>query len=56
MKYTVYAMETIYYMKEVEAESEEQVKKLVFSGEIDFDFGDVTDGADFQLTEIIKEN
>ncbi len=55
MKYTVYAMETVYYMKEVEADSEEQIKEMVFNGEIDFDFGDVSDGADFQLTEIIKE-
>ena len=55
MKYTVYASETIYYMKEVKAESEEQVKDLIFKGEIDFDYGDVSDGANFNVDDIIKE-
>lgn len=55
MKYTVYASETIYYMKEVDAESEEQVKEMIFNGELDFDYGDVSDGANFNVDEIIKE-
>ena len=55
MKYTIYASETVYYMKEVEAESEEQARELVFQGEIDFDYGDITDGANFNIDEIIKE-
>jgi hypothetical protein len=55
MKYTIYASETVYYMKEVEAESEEQARELVFQGEIDFYYGDITDGANFNIDEIIKE-
>ena len=55
MKYTVYASETIYYMKEVEAESEEQIQDLIFKGAIDFDYGDVSDGANFNVDDIIKE-
>ena len=42
-------------MKEVDAESEQQVKDMVFNGDIDFDFGDVSDGANFNIDEIIKE-
>lgn len=54
-KYYVFASEMVYYMKEVEAESEDQVKQMVFDGEISFDYGDITDGHDFKIDEIEEE-
>jgi hypothetical protein len=51
-RYYVFAKETVYYMKEIEAESSNQIIKMVYDGKIDFDYGDITDGHDFQLTEI----
>ena len=54
-KFAVYASETVYYMKDVEADDEEQVKKMIFNGEIDFDYGDITDGANFNVDEILEE-
>jgi len=51
-KYYAFASEVVYYMKEVDAESPEQVREMVFNGEIDFDYGDIKDGHDFQITEI----
>lgn len=54
-KYYAFASEVIYYMKEVEADSPEQVREMIYDGEIDFDYGDVTSGHDFQITEIEEE-
>ena len=54
-KYYAFASEVIYYMKEVEGDSPEQVREMILDGEIDFDYGDVTDGHDFQITEIEEE-
>lgn len=51
-KFIVFASEQVYYVKEVEAESEEQVKEMIFSGEVDFDYGDITDGSNFHVGEI----
>jgi hypothetical protein len=51
-KFYAFAQEVVYYMKEVEGESVEQIKKMIFDGEIDFDYGDVTDAHDFQIIEI----
>jgi len=51
-KFYAFASEVVYYMKEVEGESVDQIKKMIYDGEIDFDYGDVTDGHDFQITEI----
>lgn len=54
-KFAVYASETVYYMKDVEADDEEQVKKMIFNGEIDFDYGDIADGANFNVDEIVED-
>lgn len=51
-KYTIYASETVYYMKEVEAESEKQARDMVFDGEIAFDLEDIYDGRDFEVRDI----
>lgn len=51
-KYRLYASETVYYMVEVEAESEDEAKELVYEGQIDFDYKDITDGGDFNLDRI----
>lgn len=53
-KFSIYASETVYYMKDVEADDEEQVKEMIFKGEIDFDYGDITDGANFNVDEIME--
>ena len=50
--FSVFASETVYYYKEVEADSPEEVKQMIFEGEIDFDYGDITDGFDFQVNDI----
>ena len=54
-KYVIRASETVYYWKEVEADSEEQVRDLIFSGDVDFDYGDITDGDYFQIEDIAEE-
>ena len=54
-KFIVTASETVYYWKEVEAESEEQIRKMIFNGEIDFEYGDITDGANFEIGDIEEE-
>ena len=51
-KYRLYARETVYYMVEVEAESEDEARELVYDGQIDFDYKDITDGGDFNLDRI----
>ena len=51
-KFFIFASETVYYMKEVEAQSEAHVQQMVFGGEVDFDYGDITDGSNFQVDEI----
>lgn len=54
-KYLVFASEKVYYMKEVEADSEDHVRKMIFDGEIDFEYGDITDGHNFSVDEIEEE-
>ena len=43
------------YMKEVEAESPEQVQQMIEDGEVDFEYGDITDGYGFTVNEIEEE-
>lgn len=54
-KFTVTASEVVYYLKTVEAESEEQVRQMIFEGELDFDFGDVSDAWDFEISDIRED-
>lgn len=54
-KYIIQASETVYYWKEVEADSEEHAREMVFHGEVDFDYGDITDGDYFQIEDIAEE-
>lgn len=54
-KFIITASETIFYWKEVEADSEEQVRERIFDGEIDFDYGDVHDGDHFEVIDIIED-
>ncbi len=51
-KYRLYASETVYYALVVEAESEDEARELVYDGQIDFDFKDITDGGDFNLDRV----
>ena len=51
-KFYIFASEKVYYMKEMEAESEQQIRDMIYSGEIDFDYGDITDGGNFEINEI----
>ena len=50
MKYYVYASEIVHYMKEIEAESQEQAEEL--SQGLEWDYGDAIDGQQFQIEEI----
>jgi hypothetical protein len=50
--YKVFAQEVVYYMKDVEAESEDEIRKMVFDGELSFDFTDCCDAFDFELTAV----
>lgn len=54
-KYVVLASETVYYWKEVEADSPEQVQKMIFDGEVDFDYGDIHDADNFSINHIDEE-
>jgi len=51
-KFSVFASEKVYYFKEVEAESAEEVRQMIFNGEIDFDYNDITDGFDFHVDDV----
>jgi hypothetical protein len=51
-KFTVMAQETVYYMIEVEAESEQAVRDDFAEGNLGFDGTDVVDGEDFNLFSI----
>ena len=51
-KFIVCATEVVKYAKEVEAKDENQVREMVFNGEIDFNYGDIVDGWDFDIREI----
>jgi hypothetical protein len=51
-KFIVCATEVVKYAKEVEAKDEGQVREMVFNGEIDFNYGDIVDGWDFDISEI----
>lgn len=51
-KFIVFASERVYYMKEVEAESADQIRDMIYDGEVDFDYGDITDGGDFTIGDI----
>ena len=49
-KFIVDARETVFYTVEVEAESQEQLKSMISSGQIDF--GDAFDGDNFMIDAI----
>jgi hypothetical protein len=51
-KFTVMAQETVYYMIEVEAESEQAVRDDFTKGNLSFDSTDIIDGDDFNLLSI----
>ena len=51
-KFRVMAHETVYYLIEVEAESEDEVKGLVTEGEIEFASEDIVDGDNFNLMSV----
>lgn len=54
-KYQIVATEVVKYIVTVEAESEEHVREMVMSGEVDFSNDDITDGWDFDISHITKE-
>jgi hypothetical protein len=51
-KYRIYASEIVYYMKDIESESEEELRSLIQSGDVMFDGEDIVDGGDFELIDI----
>jgi hypothetical protein len=51
-KYRVMAHETVYYMVEVEAESEDAVKESVTAGDIEFSSADIVDGDNFNIMSV----
>ena len=51
-KYRIHANEIVYYMKDVESESEEELRSLSQSGDVMFDNEDIVDGGDFELVNI----
>ena len=54
-KYVITASETVYYWKEVDAESYEQVEEMISKGEVEFEYGDITDEDHFQISSIDEE-
>jgi hypothetical protein len=48
-KFLLRASETIYYIKEVEASSEEEARDMVFAGDVDFGNEDIETGEYFSL-------
>ena len=55
-KFTVTASEVVYYLKTIEAKSEEDLRRMIDKGSISFDNEDICDGWDFQITEIIQND
>ena len=51
--FCVTAKETIYYTKFIKCEDEETLKKYIQSGDVLFDYDDITgEGGDFELCDI----
>lgn len=48
-KFLLRASETVYYIKEVEANSEEEARDMVFAGDVDFGNEDIETGEHFSL-------
>jgi len=51
-KFRVYCSETVSYMVEVEAESAEAAKELIYSGDVDL--GEPVEGDNFEVDEVFK--
>lgn len=49
-KYYVFASELVQYMKEIEADSQEQAEEI--AQDLEWDYGDAIDGQQFQIDEI----
>jgi hypothetical protein len=54
-KYQIVATEVVKYIVTVEADSEEQAREMVMSGEVSFNNEDITDGWDFDISHITEE-
>jgi hypothetical protein len=52
-KFRVYCSETVTYMVEVEAESADQARELIFNGEVDL--GEPVDGDNFEIDEVVAQ-
>ena len=51
-KFIIQASETVFYWKEVEAESLDKLRDSISMGEVYIDSNDITDGDDFQIQSI----
>ena len=51
-KFIIRASETVYYWKEVQANSEQELRDDISKGEILFDNDDIVEGDDFELIDI----
>ena len=53
-KYVIRASETVYYWKEIEAESESEIYEQLGSGDLFFTNDDITDADYFDLYDITE--
>ena len=53
--FTVQASETVWYSKEVRAESEYAVREMVDRGEIEFLTQDIVGGDNFEIDDVTEE-
>ena len=53
-KYVIRASETVYYWKEIEAESESEIYEQLSSGDLFFTNDDITDADYFALYDITE--
>ena len=53
-KYVIRASETVYYWKEIEAESESEIYEQLSSGDLFFTNDDITDADYFDLYDITE--
>lgn len=51
-KYILRCSEVVHYALEVEAKSEEEAKEMLFNGEVDFSYDNITDGYDFDCFDV----
>jgi hypothetical protein len=54
-KFIIRASETVYYWKEVQANSEQELRNDISAGEVLFENDDIVEGDHFELLDITEE-